>query len=146
MARLAGELVVVDTSVFSYIWKKDSRAAPYLERLEGSIPALSFQTVGEVMYGAHKRKYIERTFNELRSEIRKYYVVPFNQEIAEEWGKIMAERDAVGNSLEWRDAWIAATARWLKVPVMTHNRRHFEATEGLEVITFAPPRSPTVDL
>ena len=33
------------------------------------------------------------------------------------------------------DAWIASVARMFDIPLVTHNRKHFEAIENLQVIS-----------
>jgi predicted nucleic acid-binding protein len=40
-----------------------------------------------------------------------------------------------GHSIAYADAWIAATAMAYKVPLITHNRKHFEGVAGLKVIS-----------
>ena len=143
LGRLAGNIAVVDTDVFSYVWKKDSRARPYLEYLEGRFAAISLQTVAELLYGAFKRGYSATTFADLKTAMRRYYNVPYNADMAEWWGKITAAREKAGHRIHEEDAWVAATALFLKeslgsCPLATHNRRDFEGILGLEVITFAP--------
>ena len=138
LGRLAGDIVLVDTDVFSYIWRRDTRAAPYLEELERKIAAISFQTVAELLFGAVKKGYIATTVQSLRAEMRRYYNVPYNVEMAELWAKVTAAREQAGHRIHEEDAWVAATALFLDCPLATNNRRDFEGTLGLKVITFAP--------
>jgi tRNA(fMet)-specific endonuclease VapC len=44
--------VLLDTDVFSFLFKKDSRAALYTSDLDDAQPCLSFQAVAELRYWA----------------------------------------------------------------------------------------------
>jgi len=55
--------VVADTNIVSYLFKRDSRAAPYRPHLAGRLVVLSFMTLAELDYwaevhawGAHRRE------------------------------------------------------------------------------------------
>ena len=128
-------LVLVDTDVFSFIFKGGPRAERYRPHVEGNLAALSFQTVAELYQGTLQADWGERRRNQLREEIQRYVVIPFNMEMAEHWARLRSSRRAAGREVDAADAWIAATALWAQCPVITHNRRDFEGIAGLEVIT-----------
>jgi predicted nucleic acid-binding protein len=44
-------------------------------------------------------------------------------------------RDGAGRPIATSDAWIAATATLLDVPLLTHNAGDFESEPGLNVIS-----------
>ncbi|MBN4059392.1 PIN domain-containing protein [Dehalococcoides mccartyi] len=132
------QIALVDTDVFSYIWKKDSRADQYLSQLEGLTAAISFQTVAELLFGAYKRGFGKAKLDSLQNEIRRYYTVPFNIAVIDHWARVRAELSAFGQMIDDRDLWIAATALALGAPILTHNRRHFDRIAGLVVISHAP--------
>jgi predicted nucleic acid-binding protein len=49
-------IILLDTDVFSYLMEPgDPRGRPYLRHVEGRITALSFITVGELLFGAFWR-------------------------------------------------------------------------------------------
>ena len=47
----------------------------------------------------------------------------------------MATRQRAGQSITPNDAWIAACALRHGVPLVTHNAKHFQNIEDLEIIT-----------
>jgi predicted nucleic acid-binding protein len=46
-----------------------------------------------------------------------------------------------GRVIAANDGWIAATALYAGVPLVTNNQRHFAAIDGLQVISAAPASS-----
>lgn len=128
-------LVLVDTDVFSFFFRGDSRAERYRLLVEGSLAALSFQTVAELYQGALQAGWGERRRNRLRDEIGRYLAIPFNMEMVELWARIRSSRRAAGREVDAADAWVAATALWAQCPVVTHNQRDFEGIDGLSIIT-----------
>ena len=128
-------LLLVDTDVFSFIFRGDPRAERYRPHVEGNLAALSFQTVAELYQGALQAGWGERRRNLLREEIARYLTIPFNMEMVEHWARVRSSRRAAGRAVGAADAWIAATALWAQCPVVTHNPRDFEGIAGLEVIT-----------
>ena len=49
-------------------------------------------------------------------------------------GGLLGRCKQIGRSLSWPDAWAAATALWLDVPLVTHDR-DLEMVPGLQVLT-----------
>jgi predicted nucleic acid-binding protein len=50
--------ILIDTDVFSYLMNSgDRRAEVYKKHVQGKTVAISFVTVGELLYGAKKRKW-----------------------------------------------------------------------------------------
>lgn len=128
-------LVLVDTDVFSFIFRGDPHAERYRPHVEGNLAALSFQTVAELFQGALQAGWGERRRNQLREEIQRYAVIPFNMEMVEHWARLRSSGRAAGREVDVADAWVAATALWAQCPIVTHNRRDFEGIDGLSIIT-----------
>ena len=124
--------VVVDTDVVSFIFKDDSRAEPYERLLEGKRLCVSFMTVAEVYEWAISRRWGKRRIKELRQELSRYVVLPYDDAIAWAWGEV---RSIKGRPIEAKDAWIAAAALRYGLTLVTHNRRHFEGIPGLQIIS-----------
>ena len=51
-----------------------------------------------------------------------------------EWGRLVADREAVGSPIASNDAWIAACCVAADVPLATLNRRHFDGISGLTLV------------
>jgi tRNA(fMet)-specific endonuclease VapC len=70
------EIVLVDTDVFSYLWQDRPEAVAYRKHVAGRIVALSFTSVAEAYYGAHKRKWGPRRLAQLEAAMRPYLLLP----------------------------------------------------------------------
>lgn len=125
--------VVLDTNVVSFLLKKDTRAEPYRERIEGNALTLSFMTVAELHEWGFRRNWGDRRFQELGEFLKSCVVVSCSMAMCSRWGKVRAERRRRPVSVG--DAWIAATALTCGCPLVTHNPRDFEGISGLSVIT-----------
>ena len=101
---------------------------------------LSFQTVGELLQGAYMDDWGERRLGELRAEVSKYVVVPFDWPMVQGFARIRAQRRKIGREIAVADAWIAATALSLDCPVVTHNVRDFADVPELTVISEREPQ------
>ena len=71
----APRLVVVDTSVVSILHRKDKRAPYYERRLTGRRSFISFQTLEELWFGAHKNDWGARRQADLAKHLAQYEVV-----------------------------------------------------------------------
>jgi predicted nucleic acid-binding protein len=133
------EIVLLDTDVFSYLMEaSDPRGLPYLRHVEGRTTALSFITIGELLFGAFQRDWGERRIAELEKRLEAAFVLPFDQETAVAYGRLKARLRRQGRILADNDLWIAALAVRHSVPLVSNNRTHFERIPGLVLICEAP--------
>ena len=126
--------VVVDTDVFSYVYKGDTRAALYAKHLSGQPPYLAFATVAELYRWSIRYGWGSARLDDLRDTIRLYSVLGYDDETAWEWARVMSIK---GHPIAPGDAWVAAAALRHKLPLVTHNRKHFDPLPGLTVISEA---------
>ena len=56
-------------------------------------------------------------------------------DICSVWAKLRVEAEKKGRHLSSSDAWIAATAVLLDVPLLTHNHKDYESLESLKLIS-----------
>jgi tRNA(fMet)-specific endonuclease VapC len=126
------ETVPVDTDVFSYIHKKDTRAELYRKHLAGKGLALSFMTVAKLYRWAVEHKWGQKKVDALCAKIKKYVILPHDDETAWKYAEV---RSIPGRVLDPGDAWIAASALRHQIPLVTHNRKHFMRIPGLQVIS-----------
>lgn len=132
--------VVVDTCVVSYLYNEVPLAAQYLTRIAGRDKAISFMTFAELYYGTLKRKWGDAKRNELLAHVADDYTIfPFSRHLCVQWAEVREQSRPTGRQLSVADAWIAATAMLYGLPLVTHNRKHFEVLEpALAVISEAP--------
>lgn len=131
--------VLLDTDVFSYLLKGDSRANAYAALIQGQRVALSFMTVAELFQWAAVRKWGERRRAQLEQTFAAYLIVPVDVEMCRVWGRLRAERQAAGRPISPQDAWVAATALRHAIPLVTHNVGDYQDIPTLDVRTVSQP-------
>ncbi len=124
--------VLVDTCVFSYIYRGDTRAETYQRHLDGKIACLSFMSVAELYRWSLARKWGRAKLDALRDRIGDFLVLPYDDRIGWQWASLMTLK---GVPLNPSDAWIAACAVCHGLPLVTHNRKDFERIPGLVLIS-----------
>lgn len=138
------DAVLIDTDVFSYLMRpKDSRGDAYRPHVQGKTVAVSFVTVGELYYGAEKRKWSGRTLLNLQERLKAVVVVPYDLELCRTYARVRSSMPA-GIVVAANDMWIACCAIRHSIPLVTNNRKHFERIPGLALITEAPSKTAPV--
>jgi tRNA(fMet)-specific endonuclease VapC len=128
-------LRVIDTDVWSYLYKGRDEGRLYEPHLFGSILVVSFQTQAELMRWAVSADWGKQRRQHLESRLLKYIVQHSSYALSLRWGEAMESARRNGRPISAADAWIAATALFLNAPLITHNKNHFIGVTGLEVIS-----------
>lgn len=113
---------VLDTSVVSLIFNRNPLLALYLLHLQNAVWLVSFQTVAEMRFGARKANWGAGRQQDLERFLQRFQIVPYSDALATHWAEVMLEAQRAGLRLEAGDAWIAATARLLNAPLLTHDK------------------------
>ena len=124
--------VIVDTDVFSFIFKGDPKALLFRSHLQGADVYLTFASIGELYYGVHKDNWGDRRIKDIEKHLSYYLVIPSNDDICRLYGKIRNECRT--QPIDDIDYWIAACARFYDIPLLTNNLKHFKSIEGLKLI------------
>ena len=135
------ERLVVDTSVVSLFIKlpPDTRALDYLPHLEGKQLIISFMTLAELRRWSIERGWGTRRQAWLERYLSQNYTVHYADDaLCREWAEIVVAARRAGREIDTADAWIAATAVAQRLPLATHNRRHFTSVPRLQIISEAP--------
>ena len=136
------DAVLLDTNVFSYFLRgRDTRADLYGPHIQGQTLAISFVTAGELYYWAERRKWAPGRIASLESRVREGVIIPYDFEICKTYARLKSGlRTAKGTHriVGDNDLWIAACAVRHSIPLITHNRRHFEGIPGLNIVSEAP--------
>lgn len=127
--------VVVDTDVFSFVFKEDTRRALYKPHLEDQFLFLSFMSYAELRDWTLTHAWGFKRIAELDKALKHYSIQYSNREICILWSEIIHECRRMGRPITTSDAWIAATAISLDVPLISHNSGHFEHIRRLDLIT-----------
>lgn len=129
------DAVLLDTDVFSFLFKQDTRAERYAPEIVGRRACLSFMTVAELTRWAIQHEWGTKRRAVLRSKIRRCTIVEYDSQTAEMWARISVDRQRAGRPISCGDGCIAACAVRHKIPLVTHNARHYEGIKGLRVVT-----------
>ncbi len=128
-------VIVVDTNVLSYELRQDTRAALYARYMRDQSLAISFATLGELLFGARKRGWGVRRLRDLDALLHPYLVINSDEAICRIWAEIIWECERAGRPILENDAWIAACALRHGASLVTHNCRDFETVPGLQIIS-----------
>lgn len=113
---------MLDTSVASLMFGRSPLLAPYTVHLAQAEPVISFQTVAEMRFGAAKASWGQPRRQQLESFLSQLTLIPYSDDLGNQWAAVMADAARAGRRLEAGDAWVAATARMLQAPLLTHDR------------------------
>lgn len=127
-------MIILDTNILSEALKpKPSDAV--LRWLAAQEPLTVFVTAvteAEVLYGievlpAGKRKTrLSTAINKVFTEDFQGRILPFDEDAAHAYAKIVAGRESLGRPISQADAMIAAVARSRRATLATRNTRDFE--------------------
>ena len=133
-ARMSAVELVVDTNVVSYLLKKSALGLAY-ERLIGDrIRGVTGSTIAELCGGAVIGRWGEKRCEEQLDYLEGFAHVPETADMARLCGVLRGQRSRIGRPIDWPDAWAAACALWLDVPLVTHDK-DLEGIPGLRVET-----------
>ena len=106
--------------------------------MDGKLLAVSFITVGEILFGAYKRKWGSAKLEQMKARLRSMTIVPYDWAVCQTYGELKARLQEAGKSVADNDLWIAACAVRHSIPLVSNNRAHFEGIPGLFLISEAP--------
>jgi predicted nucleic acid-binding protein len=127
--------VVGDTDVISFIFEDHQLAPSYQAILAGRSLTVSLITLAEIEYGMEAKNWGTRQ-RDLMGRFRSRFkpLLP-DIDTANHWARIKNACEKKGRPISFPDAWIAAAALQLNIPLVTHNASDYEAVEGLTILT-----------
>jgi len=123
--------VVVDTDVFSYSFKGDSRGRSFERSYCDSDPCVSFMTVAELYRWSIAHNWGVARHAALMQAIARCVVLRYDQETAQIWASIAVARARIGRG----DCWIAACAVRNELPLVTNNPSDCEHIDALKLLS-----------
>jgi len=127
--------LVVDTDVVSYVFRGDTRAASFNPILDNQTLVVSFMTVAELDRWALSRDWGPTRIAALERYLRRFVLQPFDRDLCRRWAEVMDGARRQGRPIQTADAWIAATALLLGVPLVTHNPSDYGGVTGLTIFS-----------
>jgi tRNA(fMet)-specific endonuclease VapC len=131
--------IVIDTDVVSFVFKKDTRARLFHRHLVGQPLILSFMSLAELHKWTLRRRWGQASRDRLERYLRSYQVYYADEALCRLWAEVIDRAHRRGRTIHESDAWIAATALALGVPLVTHNVTDFAAVDGLTLLSEAAP-------
>ena len=133
---IATPRLVVDTDVTSYVFKWHPKFAPlYVQLVRGSELILSFMTVAEMRQGALDANWGARKGRLLETYLADFSVLHSDSRLCHMWAEVRSESRQRGRQMIAPDAWIAATAMLLSVPLVTNNPKDYRHLEKLQIVS-----------
>ncbi len=129
--------LLVDTDVWSYWFKEDTRGAAYRSLAVGQDLCVSFQTVAELYQWAENLHWGTRKLRLLAQDLRPYMILDSDMPTARQWAHVRITRKRQGQPITAQDAWIAACALRHGYPLLTNNAADYGGIPGLEIITLS---------
>jgi predicted nucleic acid-binding protein len=135
--------VLLDTNVALFLLpsRPHTHSDLYRPHVEGKYSAISFVTVGELYVLAERNNWGPASIISLEAHLRSLVVIPYDVEVCRAYARLKTGlKNPTGSArvIESNDLWIAACAVRHGLPLITHNRRHFEGIPGLNIISEAP--------
>ena len=126
-------MILLDTNIISEMMKltPDTQVIAWLDAQKSIYLFVSTITVAEISYGidalpkGKRRQQLEDAFNKVINISFKHRVLSFDISAAYSYGKLMANRKAIGRPLSVPDAQIAAIADAQNFTLANRNHRDF---------------------
>ena len=100
------------------------------ERLVDGI-GISVVSIAELYVGPHRRPNPQVEQARIASQLSQFTELPVDVETCKIFGRIKAQLQRAGNTIEDFDTMIAATALQHDLTLLSNNRKHFDRVEGL---------------
>ena len=91
--------------------------------------------MAEIEYGKEVKNWGAGRRDLMRRFLGRFTPLLPDTETARVWARGKGARERKGRPITFADAWIAAAAFQLNVPLATDNARHFEGIQDLTVLT-----------
>jgi tRNA(fMet)-specific endonuclease VapC len=128
--------LVVDTDVASFIFKWHPEFAPrYIALVRGSELVISFMTLAEMRQGALDANWGRRKSDVLEAYLSDFLVLHSDSSLCSTWASVRNESIRKGRQIGSADAWIAATAVVLAIPLVTNNPKDYRHLDGLHLVS-----------
>jgi predicted nucleic acid-binding protein len=128
--------LVVDTDVASFIFKWNPEFAPrFANILRGAKLVISFMTLAEIRSGALRSSWGQRRLDVLEAYLSEFKLLHTDNGLCSAWAAVRDESRRKGRPIGTADAWIAATALYLGVPLVTNNPKDYRHLDTLQILS-----------
>ena len=127
---------LLDTSTCIFLLRGKRTVEERLNEIDEERCYITDAVVAELLFGAYYSDRTEENLRQVEAFVAEMQVIPFDQTInvfAQERVKLWK----AGKKIEDFDLLIGCAAKAMGLTIVTHNRKHFEHIEGLEIEDWA---------
>ena len=128
--------VIADTTVLIDLWryrKTPRRLDDLTTRLSGAAILVPWITQAEFSRGA---LFKDVSLEKLAEFYQSFHLVPLDQTVMDTYCRLWVEMARAGQTADYPNLWIAASAVARKIPILTRNPKHFVRIPELEVMGY----------
>ena len=92
-------------------------------------------TLAELERWSLERTWGQRRKLELAQHLTRYTILPVSRELCGKWAEVSFGAKRKGRPIQTADAWIAASALYYQVPLITNNRADYSVVDGLVLLS-----------
>lgn len=123
---------LLDTSTCVFLLRGNRNVEEKLNEIDESECFITDTVVAELLFGAYYSDRVEDNLREVETFVAEMKVIPFHETIH----TFAQERTALwksGKKIDDFDLLIGSAAKAKDLVVVTHNRKHFEHIEGIQI-------------
>jgi tRNA(fMet)-specific endonuclease VapC len=123
---------LLDTSTCVFLLRGNRNVEEKLNEIDESECFITDTVVAELLFGAYYSDRVEDNLREVETFVAEMKVIPFHETIH----TFAQERTALwksGKKIDDFDLLIGSAAKAKGLVVVTHNRKHFEHIEGIQI-------------
>lgn len=127
---------LLDTSTCIFLLRGKRNVEEKLNEIDEESCYISDVVVAELFFGAYYSDRVEDNLRQVEEFVREMKVIPFDQ-VIHTFSIERAKLWKAGKKIEDFDLLIGCAAKAKNLTVVTHNRRHFDHIEGLQIEDWA---------
>ena len=127
---------LLDTSTCIFLLRGKCSVEEKLNEIDEESCYISDVVVAELFFGAYYSDRVEDNLRQVEEFVKEMKVIPFDQ-VIHTFSIERAKLWKAGKKIEDFDLLIGCAAKAKNLTVVTHNRRHFDHIEGLQIEDWA---------
>lgn len=123
---------LLDTSICVFLLRGKRSVEERLNEIDENDCYITDAVVAELVFGAYYSDRVEENLKQVEAFVAEMKIIPFNETV-HIFGQERAKLWKAGKKIDDFDLLIGSAAKAKGLTVVTHNRKHFEHIEGLDI-------------